>query len=141
MTIRIKSAAKERMIEHSQREAPRECCGVLGGRNNVICTVYPLRNVAGNPETRYEAAPEDLFQASKMIREKGEELIGVYHSHPRSEAFPSPTDVQLAFYPDAVYFIVSLALDRTIVNAYRICEGAIGAVKYEEVIEQAAQML
>jgi len=129
------------MIEHSQREAPLECCGVLGGRNGVICTIYPLRNVAGSPETRYEAAPEDLFQASKTIREKGEEMIGVYHSHPRSEAFPSPTDVQLAFYPDAVYFIVSLALDRTIVNAYRICEGAISAVKYEEMIEQAAQML
>jgi len=129
------------MIDHSLRESPQECCGVLGGHGGVICTVYPLRNVALTPETKYEAAPEDLFQASRLMREKGEDLIGVYHSHPRSEAFPSPTDVQLAFYPDAVYFIVSLASDRTIVNAFRICDGVTSAVEYETVTEQSAQML
>ena len=138
MSIRIKSAAVDGITEHSIRDVPNECCGLLGGRAGTISTVYPVRNVAASPETRYEAAPEDLFHATRKMREKGEELLGIYHSHPRSPAYPSPTDVQLAFYPDAVYFIVSLADERTIMNAFRICEGEISAVEYDVVMEQTA---
>jgi len=138
MGIRIKSAAVEKITDHSLRDAPLECCGLLGGRVDVISAVYPVRNIAASPETRYEAAPEDLFHATRQMRENGEELLGIYHSHPRSPAFPSPTDVQLAFYPEAVYFIVSLADERTIVNAFRICEGEISRVEYDVVLEQNA---
>jgi proteasome lid subunit RPN8/RPN11 len=138
MTIRIKSGAVDGITEHSLRDVPNECCGLLGGRGSLISTVYPVRNVAASPETRYEAAPEDLFHATRKMREKGEELLGIYHSHPRSPAYPSPTDVQLAFYPDAVYFIVSLADERTIMNAFRIYEGEISGVEYDVIPEQTA---
>ena len=138
MIIRIKSSAIDRITEHSLRDVPNECCGLLGGRDDTISTVYSVRNVAATPETRYEAAPEDLFHATRKMREKGEELLGIYHSHPRSPAFPSPTDVQLAFYPDAVYFIVSLATERTILNAFRIYEGEISKVEYDVLMEQTA---
>ncbi len=60
----------------------------------------------------YEAAPEELFAAQRVMRERGEELLGIYHSHPRSpKPVPSETDVRLAYYPSAIYFIIGLAKD------------------------------
>ena len=138
MSIRVKSKVMTEIVEQAMREAPLECCGLMGGRADLITTVYPIRNVAVNPEVRYEAAPQDLFQATRQIRVNGEEFVGIYHSHPRSAAYPSPTDVELAFYSEAVYFIVSLASGRTIVNAFRICEGEISPVEYDVVMEQCA---
>ena len=110
------------MTEHARRELPAECCGVLSGSNGMITDCHPLRNVADRPETRYFATPEELFAAMRRMRETNQELLGIYHSHPRTPAYPSVSDVEMAFYPEAVYFIISLApqLD---VRAYRI-EGA-----------------
>ena len=72
----------------------------------------------------YEAAPEDLFAAQRLMRERGEELVGIYHSHPRdAEPQPSPEDVRLAFYPGAVYFIIGFAAEgEAVVRAFRIFE-------------------
>jgi proteasome lid subunit RPN8/RPN11 len=88
--------------------APDECCGLLGGVDDFITKLYPLHNTADRPQTRYFAAPEELFAAMRRIRNAGEKLLGIYHSHPRTEAYPSQTDVELAFYPEANYFIISL---------------------------------
>ncbi|HEX7312986.1 MAG TPA: M67 family metallopeptidase [Pyrinomonadaceae bacterium] len=95
------------MFAHARTCAPEECCGLLGGEGNRAASVYRLRNVAPRPEVAYEAAPEELFEAQRNMRARGETLVGVYHSHPRSaEPEPSRTDVRLAFYPDAFYFII-----------------------------------
>jgi len=64
------------------------------------------RNDADKPETRYFATPEELFAAMRRIRESGQALLGVYHSHPRTAAYPSASDVEMAFYPEAFYFII-----------------------------------
>jgi [CysO sulfur-carrier protein]-S-L-cysteine hydrolase len=103
---------------------PFECCGLIGGSDNghAQC-VYPLRNVAADKTISYEAAPEDLFAAQRKMRERGEKLLGIYHSHPRSaEPEPSPTDVRLAFYPRAIYFIIGLAGPEPVMRAFRISE-------------------
>ena len=104
----ITAAIAGAMEAHARREHPAECCGVLSGKNGVITNIYPLRNEADTPETKYFATPEDLFAATKRMRESDQELLGVYHSHPRSPAYPSASDVEMAFYPEAIYFIISL---------------------------------
>jgi proteasome lid subunit RPN8/RPN11 len=87
-------------------------------------TVYRMRNVAADPLVTYEAAPEDLFAAQRSMRERGEQLLAIYHSHPRA-VFPEPsaTDVRLAYYPSAVYFIVGLGGDQPNLRAFRLSEG------------------
>jgi proteasome lid subunit RPN8/RPN11 len=112
------------MFAHARAARPAECCGLLGGRGESAATVYRLRNVARDPSVEYEAAPEELFEAQRRMRERGETLFGIYHSHPRSiDPVPSATDVKLAFYPAAVYFIIGFdADDRPVLRAFRISE-------------------
>ena len=71
----------------------------------------------------YEAAPEDLFAAQRAMREREEELLAIYHSHPRSsDPQPSATDVRLAYYPSAVYLIVGLGSEEPCLRAFQISE-------------------
>ncbi|HEY6330483.1 MAG TPA: M67 family metallopeptidase [Blastocatellia bacterium] len=92
----------------AKNASPEECCGLVGGSNGVVTHAYSLRNESPRPETRYFASPEDLLGAMRAIREAGQTLMGIYHSHPRTSAYPSASDVEMAFYPEAVYFIMSL---------------------------------
>jgi proteasome lid subunit RPN8/RPN11 len=114
----------DEMFAHARQASPAECCGLLGGREEESArSVYRLRNVAADPLVGYEAAPEELFAAQRMMRERGEELLGIYHSHPRSsDPFPSETDVRLAYYPTAIYFIIGLAAVAETLRAFRISE-------------------
>lgn len=120
----LQRAHVEEMFAHARAAAPAECCGVIGGRAQTAESVYRLRNIARDPLTAYEAAPEDLFAAQRRIRERGEELLAIYHSHPRSlDPVPSQTDVRLAFYPSAVYFIIGLAGEaESVLRAFRLFE-------------------
>ena len=113
----------DQITAHARESAPQECCGLIGGANGVVRSVYRARNVASDPLVTYEAAPEDLFSAQRKMRERGEELIAIYHSHPRSsDPQPSATDVRLAYYPSAVYFIVGLRNNEPCLRAFRISE-------------------
>jgi proteasome lid subunit RPN8/RPN11 len=114
----------EEMYAHARARAPEECCGLLGGEAHSAVSVYPLRNVAPRPEVAYEAAPEELFEAQRRMRARGETLVGVYHSHPRAqEPEPSRTDVRLAFYPEAFYLIIGFDdAGGCVLRAFRISE-------------------
>src|SRR5260370_29269245 len=112
------------MADQALLSRPAECCGVLSGSNGGITEMYPLRNEASDPETRYLASPQDLFAAMRRMRESGQAMMGIYHSHTRSAAYPSPTDVAMAFYPDAFYFIISLE-PRVEIRAFRIDSGRV----------------
>lgn len=121
--ILLRRALVEEMFAHAREASPEECCGLLGGRAGRAESVYRLRNVANDAPVAYEAAPEDLFAAQRRMRAGGEELLGIYHSHPRSaDPVPSATDVKLAFYPSAVYFIVGLGGAGPTLRAFRISE-------------------
>lgn len=106
--ISITGTVRAAIQEHALLARPSECCGLLSGSTGLITGIHPLRNDADKPETRYFATPEDLFAAMRRIREAGQALLGVYHSHPRTQAYPSASDVEMAFYPEAFYFIISL---------------------------------
>ena len=114
--------------EHARREHPAECCGLLSGSNGMITDIHRLRNDADKPETRYFATPEELFAAMRRIRESEQVLLGVYHSHPRTPAYPSASDVEMAFYPEAFYFIISLE-PRVELRAFKIEDARIEDVE------------
>lgn len=123
MTILSPSQINE-IFAYAKQASPNECCGLIGGEEDGRAkSIYPLRNVAADKTVSYEAAPEDLFTAQRQMRERGESLLGIYHSHPRSdEPEPSRTDVRLAYYPQALYFIIGLAGAEPVMRAFRISE-------------------
>jgi proteasome lid subunit RPN8/RPN11 len=111
------------MYAHAREAQPEECCGLIGGVHDVAKSVYRLRNVARDALVGYEAAPEDLFEAQRQIRTRGEQLVAIYHSHPRSdEPEPSEADVRLAYYPSAIYFIIGLQGKEASLRAFSINE-------------------
>jgi len=132
-TIQLRREHLEAMIRHAREAAPAECCGLIGGTIKPFepsdpsasraRTLYRLRNVTANPELGYEAAPEDLFAAQRQMRQNGEELLAIYHSHPRAaDPSPSETDVRQAYYPSATYLIIGLGGDGPVVRAFSISE-------------------
>lgn len=122
--IKLRRALAEEMFAHARRCAPEECCGLLGGVEREAASVYPLTNVAREPSKTYEAAPRELFDAQRLLRERGETLLAIYHSHPRSQdPEPSTADVRLAFYPAAVYFIIGFdEQSECVLRAFRVYE-------------------
>lgn len=121
--ITLHSSHRDQILTNAYEAVPDECCGLIGGESGHARSLYPMRNVAVDKIVSYEAAPEDLFAAQRQMRERGEELLAIYHSHPRSaEPLPSETDIRLAYYPQAVYFIVGLAGPQPVIRAFRISE-------------------
>ncbi len=118
----------------ARTEQPRECCGMLGGRGNQVSSCYPLRNQAAQPERQFFAAPEDIFEAMRRMRRAHEKLLAIYHSHPCGPAHPSPADIELAFYPDAIYLIVALA-PQWEMRAFKIDQQRVTEIAIE-IIEQ-----
>lgn len=120
----VTSLQLEEIFAYAREAAPAECCGLIGGTGEGKAeSIYSLRNVAADKIVSYEAAPEDLFAAQRVMRERGEQLLGIYHSHPLSvDPSPSETDVRMAYYPQAVYFIVGLAGPQPVIRAFRISE-------------------
>jgi len=97
----------EEMLRIARSEPVMECCGLLAGVGGVITKIFPAKNALASP-TAYEVAPQELFPLFRRMREEGLEHLGIYHSHPASENFPSPSDIELAGYPNEAYFIISL---------------------------------
>jgi [CysO sulfur-carrier protein]-S-L-cysteine hydrolase len=106
--MRIAQSLIDEIVAHSRDDLPNECCGMVGGKDGVATTVYRAENAEASP-LRYSIDAKDQFRLMKAIEEAGEELVGIYHSHTKSGAYPSQTDVNLAGWPDAVYLIASLA--------------------------------
>jgi [CysO sulfur-carrier protein]-S-L-cysteine hydrolase len=130
MNIKIPRSIVDEIIDQARAERPRECCGLLGGSDSHARNRYPLQNRSPEPERRYFAAPEDLFGVMRRMRDVCEELVVIYHSHPRGPAYPSQTDIELAFYPEAVYLIVALE-PQTEMRAFQINERGVNEIAIE----------
>ena len=116
---------REQIVAHARAEAPRECCGLVAGRDGLATRLFPLTNVEPGT-TRYRIDDGEVYRLYREIEDRGEEIVAIYHSHPVTPAYPSPTDVALAFWPEAFYVICSLADgDRPVIRAFRIADGRI----------------
>jgi proteasome lid subunit RPN8/RPN11 len=114
-----------RIIDRARAARPKEACGLLGGRDGCVTRIYPLPNTEQSP-VRYLAEPQAQLDAMLEIEERGDEIVGIYHSHLNAPAYPSPTDVAMAAYPDAVHLIVSLAdAGSPVLGAFHIQNGNI----------------
>jgi len=125
VSLKLQQAQVAELFGHARAASPDECCGLIGGRGRRALSIYRLRNVAVEATIAYEAEPMDLFAAQRTMRERGEQLVAIYHSHPRAvDPVPSETDVRLAFYPEALYLIIGLgAEDAPALRAFRLFEG------------------
>ena len=132
----LPAAIHDALVTHARAEYPNEACGLIAGTapaaaGGTATSWHPTRNRAASP-LRYEMHPDDLLRVSLAIDDADEVTWGIVHSHVSSPARPSPTDVGLAFYPDALYLLVSLAEDQAdpasgaeSVRAWRIVDGAV----------------
>jgi proteasome lid subunit RPN8/RPN11 len=107
--MRISKSLVDDLIAHAREDLPNECCGMIGGRDGEATEVIRVVNAAATP-LRYEMDPQGQYDALKRIEDGGGELLAIYHSHTKSAAYPSQTDVnQAVAWPEQIYVIVSLA--------------------------------
>jgi [CysO sulfur-carrier protein]-S-L-cysteine hydrolase len=122
-SLRIKREILDRLLEEARANPHIECCGLLAGRGGVISVALPATNALQSGKA-YEIAPEELFELIRRMRSEGLQHLGIYHSHLTSDNTPSSTDIELAFYPDVSYLIVSPhAVTPRPIRAFRISEG------------------
>jgi [CysO sulfur-carrier protein]-S-L-cysteine hydrolase len=133
-------ALADEMIAHCLAGRPNEACGVLGSADGRIVKVFAMTNAEQSP-VRYRLDGHEQLAAENKLRQKGWELGGIFHSHTRTKAFPSPTDVREAR-EDVPYVIVSLMKEPPVIKAFRIhkenwadAEGRIEEIPVEVVAE------
>jgi [CysO sulfur-carrier protein]-S-L-cysteine hydrolase len=117
--MKISQELIDEIVAHAREDAPNECCGLVAGRDGAATAVHRAENLFASP-TRFEVG--DLPRLLRRIEEAGDELVGMYHSHTRSEAKPSETDKNLAGgWPGVIWFICSLMdPDEPVVRAFLI---------------------
>lgn len=122
--MRLAPALAQELVAHAIADLPNECCGLIAGAGEVAHRVLRAANSEGSP-FMYVMDPREQMRMMDEIDDAGEDLIAIYHSHTRSAAYPSRTDVELAFYPQVLYLIVSIAdRDAPEIRAYRLTRGA-----------------
>ncbi len=131
--MRIPKRIYEEIFEHAREEEPNECCGLIGGADGEARTLYRARNAEASPY-RYLLHPSDQIRIFGEIEQAGEELVAIYHSHTKSAAYPSQTDINLAvveqpseagaqrieLFPGTLYLIASLAAGEEHLRGFRI---------------------
>ena len=122
--IQLRDAVRAGILAHARAEAPRECCGLLVGCGSLVdeCVLSP--NVDPNPN-RYEIDARLHVATNRRLRGSGRGVIGAYHSHPYSPAWPSPSDVAEAYYSEFIWIIASLAGFDGELRAFRVEDGRI----------------
>ena len=122
--IRINREILTEVLKHARREPHSECCGLLAGTDGLISRIFPAANVARNPVTNYEIAPQEVCAVMRHMRSEKIEFLGIYHSHPNSENKPSSRDIERAYYSDVAYFIISPQVNPA-VRAFSIKDGLV----------------
>jgi proteasome lid subunit RPN8/RPN11 len=127
--VRIDSALLERIVAHARRDFPNECCGMVGLRDGRAVAIHEATNVAASP-LRFEVEGREILRAQDAFEDDDAELGAIYHSHTRSEPYPSQTDVNFAAgWPGVEWLIVGLRPDdEPTVRSYRIDDGLVTEV-------------
>jgi len=131
-TLRLTGGQYRTIIAHCYDGLPDEACGLLGGPvetdaepTGVVTTVYPCTNADASART-YTVDSRELLLAMRDSESRHEDLVGVWHSHTHSDAYPSDTDVRQALEPSWIYVLVSLKHAEPVLRAYRIRDAAVG---------------
>lgn len=120
------------ILHQAQLSPDAEVCGLIAARNGHPQRCIPVPNIAEDPQRLFTMDPKEQIDAQRRMREQGEELFGIYHSHPHSPATPSTTDLEQAGYPDALYVIVSLNTRGVLeMRGFRLIEGEARPVHLE----------
>jgi [CysO sulfur-carrier protein]-S-L-cysteine hydrolase len=123
MNVTLAPGILEKVLTHARQCLPEEGCGIIAGTNGVADRFIPIRNAMASDRS-YEMDPAELISAFRSLRESGETMLAIYHSHPRAAAKPSLHDIQRAHYPEAAQVIVSLEnADKPDIRAFRILDG------------------
>lgn len=120
--LTISQALHDEVIMHCRSRYPKEACGLLAAErpDGPIAQVYPMRNVEDSP-IGYSLDPKEQLQVEKQMRQRGQRMAGIFHSHTASAAYPSSVDVSLALSPELSYVLVSLKDQaRPVFKSYRI---------------------
>lgn len=136
--MRLTPALAEELVAHAVADLPNECCGLIAGRGEDATRVMRATNSQGSP-FMYVMDPREQMTLMDEIEDSGDELLAIYHSHTRSAAYPSRTDVELAFFPGTLYLIVSIAdREAPVIRAFRLSRSApAGEQISEETVEIA----
>lgn len=133
--VRIARSLVDEIVEHARADAPEECCGMIAAEDGRAVRVHRIRNRDASP-LRYTLDPLQQFAVEEEIEEAGHRVGAIYHSHTRSEPYPSQTDINLAspLYPDVLQVIVGVAGAQADVRAFRIAGGQVteAALEIEE---------
>jgi [CysO sulfur-carrier protein]-S-L-cysteine hydrolase len=120
VVIEIPSDILDAMIAHAVAGLPNEACGLIAGSDGRAERFYPMRNSDDSPVT-YRLDPKEQLDVFDEIESKGLSLTGIFHSHTHTEAVPSETDRRQAFYPEALYLLLSLMdRDRPVLRGFTI---------------------
>ena len=128
--MRISRQLLDDVIAHAREDAPNECCGMIATSDGEAVRIHRARNTAASP-FRYEMDGMEQYRIQTEIEDAGHELGAIYHSHTRSAPEPSQTDINLAFYPEALYVIVGLKSPEPDVRAWRIVDGQVSEAALE----------
>jgi proteasome lid subunit RPN8/RPN11 len=128
--MKLSRALYDEMVDHARAEAPNECCGMVATSDGQAVKVYRAVNAAASP-LRYEIDGAEQYRIQMDIDDAGHDLGAIYHSHTRSKPYPSQTDINLAFYPEALYVIVGLAGEEPEVRAFYIRDGQVTEAELE----------
>lgn len=130
--IKLPRTVVNALLTEAQHSPAKEVCGLISSRNGEPSHVYPVSNASEVPEKLFTMDASAQIDAMRRIREQGEELFGIYHSHPHSPALPSPEDLEQAAYPDALYLIISLNTRGVLeMRGFRVHENKAEAVELE----------
>ena len=99
---------RKAIAAHARKDAPRECCGLLVGKGHRVEVAVPMANAARTPRTAFRIDPAEHIAVRRVLRHIAPDraIVGVYHSHPKGPALPSPRDIAEANYPDWLFVIV-----------------------------------
>ena len=130
--MRISRSLIDEMIEHARAEAPNECCGMVAASDGRAVAVHRVPNAAASP-FRYVMEPLEQFRVQDEIEEAGLDLGAIYHSHTRSDPYPSQTDINLAnpLFGDPLYVIVGVKSAEAEVRAFHIVDGQVSEAALE----------
>jgi proteasome lid subunit RPN8/RPN11 len=107
-TVIIPRRIANQLLHAAQTEPEREVCGLLGALGGAVSRCYPVRNCDVHPERHFLLDAQQQIAALRDMRERGEQLFAIYHSHPSAPAEPSPADLEAASHPEALHLIISL---------------------------------